>query len=190
MSDKHKKVDKRITRTHLALKDSMFFLLNQKNFGKITVNELCEKAFIGRATFYSNFKDKYDLLEFCFDEIKKDFELYVLNHTDKQVIARINEHLYANAKIVKNLVDQANAELMNLLKTLLSPNLTKNLSAIEKDSNTMTDSHIALLHFCAGGMANLLIWQIENNFPVEKDIMTEYLYQLQKGIEKWDLNQI
>lgn len=40
-------------------------LLQEKSFDRVTVNELCIKTGIPRATYYNYFDDKYDLLDYC-----------------------------------------------------------------------------------------------------------------------------
>ena len=59
-----RKEDLRVTRTKKALTDMLRALLETKRFEDITVNELCEKAKIRRATFYKHFDDKYAFLAY------------------------------------------------------------------------------------------------------------------------------
>lgn len=56
------KTDLRIIKTRTALFDAFLILLREKQFEDITVNEICEKAMVRRATFYKHFADKYDFL--------------------------------------------------------------------------------------------------------------------------------
>ncbi len=56
------KSDRRVTYTKMVLKKSLLELINEKPVSKITVKEICERADINRATFYSHFNDVYDML--------------------------------------------------------------------------------------------------------------------------------
>ena len=56
-------VDPRIKRTHLLLRQALEKLLNQKEFDKISVQDITEAATLNRATFYDHYPDKYVLLE-------------------------------------------------------------------------------------------------------------------------------
>jgi AcrR family transcriptional regulator len=49
--------------TRSVIKDSLYELLEQKPLSKVTVKELCHNADINRSTFYSHYKDVYDLVE-------------------------------------------------------------------------------------------------------------------------------
>lgn len=47
-----------------ALGEALLELMNEKNIEKITIDELVEKAQIGRATYFRNFKSKDDVLAY------------------------------------------------------------------------------------------------------------------------------
>ncbi|EXJ23229.1 Transcriptional regulator, TetR family [Alkalibacterium sp. AK22] len=55
--------DPRVTRTRKLIMESFLALSRSKDFSSITVTDIAEAATINRATFYSHFMDKYDLLE-------------------------------------------------------------------------------------------------------------------------------
>ncbi|MBR3523142.1 MAG: TetR/AcrR family transcriptional regulator C-terminal domain-containing protein [Bacilli bacterium] len=50
------------TKTYLA--NALLELLKEKDFDKIKVNEICDKALIHKTTFYNHFEDKYELLNY------------------------------------------------------------------------------------------------------------------------------
>ena len=56
-------VDPRIRRTRLLLQESLGKLLEQKEFDKISVQDIAEAATVNRATFYDHYPDKFALLE-------------------------------------------------------------------------------------------------------------------------------
>jgi AcrR family transcriptional regulator len=66
--------DFRITKTKFALVDAFTALISEKKFESITVNELCDRADIRRATFYKHFDDKYDFLSFVVKTYREKFD--------------------------------------------------------------------------------------------------------------------
>jgi AcrR family transcriptional regulator len=54
--------DRRILRTRDALGDALVALMQEKNFEDITVQEVLDRAGVGRSTFYVHYRDKDDLL--------------------------------------------------------------------------------------------------------------------------------
>ncbi len=63
------KIDRRILRTRQALRQALLELTKEKGFDEISVEEITERANLGRATFYLHYKDKEDLLLEEFREI-------------------------------------------------------------------------------------------------------------------------
>jgi AcrR family transcriptional regulator len=56
------KTDRRIQRTRQALRTALLELIKEKDYDAISVEEITERANVGRATFYKRYKDKEDLL--------------------------------------------------------------------------------------------------------------------------------
>lgn len=57
------RLDPRIRRTRQLLQDALKRLLEEKEFDKITIQEIAEAATLNRATFYAHYPDKFALLE-------------------------------------------------------------------------------------------------------------------------------
>jgi len=57
------KLDPRIRRTRGLLQDALKRLLEEKEFDKITIQDIAEAATLNRATFYAHYPDKFALLE-------------------------------------------------------------------------------------------------------------------------------
>ena len=54
--------------TKQLLADSLYQLSQEKNVEDITVTEIAQNAHTSRATFYRHFKDKYDLMNWYYEE--------------------------------------------------------------------------------------------------------------------------
>jgi AcrR family transcriptional regulator len=73
-----KKVDRRTQRTRHQLGRALVGLVEEKRFNDITVQDVIDRADVGRSTFYTHFRDKEDLfrkdwerfLDFLADQIK------------------------------------------------------------------------------------------------------------------------
>jgi len=57
------KLDPRIRRTRGLLQDALKRLLEEREFDKITIQDITEAATLNRATFYAHYPDKFALLE-------------------------------------------------------------------------------------------------------------------------------
>jgi len=54
--------DRRVRRTRAALFDALLSLMTENGYDSITVQDLIDRADVGRSTFYAHFTDKSDLL--------------------------------------------------------------------------------------------------------------------------------
>lgn len=62
------KTDRRILRTKKAINEAFLELLTEKDFDRITINDISERANVNRGTFYLHYMDKYDLLDHSIDD--------------------------------------------------------------------------------------------------------------------------
>jgi AcrR family transcriptional regulator len=56
-----RKPDLRIRRTRSLLSNALVALMQEKSMDKITVQEVLDRATVGRSTFYLHYRDKDDL---------------------------------------------------------------------------------------------------------------------------------
>lgn len=113
------KEDLRIRRTDKALSNAMAKLLERQNFIQLTINNLCNEALVSRATFYAHFIDKYDLLEYWLMDLKLQYMSQ--DNTYEQLEKTVNQFAQENSIIIRNLIDNANAETLRILcKYMLS----------------------------------------------------------------------
>ena len=97
-------MDRRQQKTRAAIFEAFGELLSQKSYSKITVQEIIERANVGRTTFYAHFETKDDLLREMCDEMFRhvfspsldaehthDFSLEVGN--PKAIVTHILYHL-------------------------------------------------------------------------------------------------
>ncbi len=79
--------DLRITKTKLALTNSLLELMESVGFEKISVQMLTKHAMVSRTTFYLHYLDKYDLLDKTEDEMLAKLQSIVF-----PFISSIKEH--------------------------------------------------------------------------------------------------
>jgi len=69
--------DRRVQRTRQLLQDALVSLILEKGYQKITIQEIIDRANVGRSTFYSHYRDKDDLLLSGFDELAHDLNRHM-----------------------------------------------------------------------------------------------------------------
>ena len=73
--------DNRRANTKKAIQNAMVTLLKTKSFDDITTTKLAKEAGISRSSFYTHYKDKFELIDSCqqtlFNQIEYIFEKHV-----------------------------------------------------------------------------------------------------------------
>lgn len=184
MSGNFRKEDLRVIKTYKALISAILTLLERRGFAQITVNDLCEEAQISRATFYSHFNDKYDLLKYWLNCFKEDLLKEVYDY--EQLERAVNGFIRENSKILTNLLQNANNEILEMLYDFMESFIN---SAISNKKDPDKSNAMILAKFCSGGMVNLLEWQIRNKYSVDFEYMNRYFYDLVICILEWNEEQ-
>ncbi|MBR2968025.1 MAG: TetR/AcrR family transcriptional regulator [Clostridia bacterium] len=136
-------MDRRQRRTRETIFKAFIGLLSKKHYNQITVNEIIERADIGRATFYAHFETKDFLLKemceelFChiFDSIDEGGEKH--RHifecqAPSSVILHLLQHLQKNDNNILDLLACENNELfLGYFKESLSALIYKQSSVFE-----------------------------------------------------------
>ncbi len=89
------KNDLRILKTEKQLKESLFTLIKEKGFDKITVRDLTTHADICRSTFYAHYEDKFELMSKIENNILDNFQklIYTIKQ-DYNNPENISENIY------------------------------------------------------------------------------------------------
>ena len=62
-------LDRRVRRTRRQLREALVSLILARGWDRVTVQDVCEAADVGRSTFYVHFADKEELLLSGFDDL-------------------------------------------------------------------------------------------------------------------------
>ena len=99
--------NKAITRESIEI--SLLQLLEKKDFKKITISELVERAGVSRAAFYRNYGSKEEILksifESCITKITKSLDSYNLKTDLYQVWVYLLKEVKEEAKIISLAID-------------------------------------------------------------------------------------
>ncbi len=174
--------DRRIQRTRNVLHQALIELILEKEFEKVTVQDVIERANVGRSTFYSHFKDVEDLFLSGFEALWSLFE----GHLKDQALGKADiwdlslivfQHAQSYAGIYKALVGKPGGALM-------SAHLYKYFSALIREtlkSNWDHDKPIPLdmvVHHLASSLIASLAWWVEHDLAYPPQRMNDIFQQL------------
>lgn len=169
-------------KTERALNVAMFSLLANRNFGKITVSDICEEALISRATFYTHFIDKYDWLKYWLTYLRPD-SLHKDDPYDL-IEKKINEFIIKNASVIQNLVYGANDETLRILLDFIL-HLFR-FEGAKNEREITTPKYEVLSNFFSGGLLFYSQWLVQNKFQSEVAPMNIYIYDIIKHFQDWN----
>lgn len=114
------KEDLRVRKTKKALAESFMSLMSEKPFDQITINELCDRANIRRATFYKHYTDKFDYLAAFTRALRDNFDSYIWKASKPDAT---NAYYVAYVKGVLEFIDHHKAIVDNLMGSGLFPSV-------------------------------------------------------------------
>ena len=176
--------DLRVKRTYKLLSESLKKLMKQKPFDKITVTDVCDEAMVHRTTFYSHFADKFELLQYCMNELESPFdEMLVEEECDDGykkyylgVAQKILKHVEENGDFYSVLIKKNKEEsLLNSMQRELSGKIEEKLNQCEIKGIELPAPAPILANLYAGGGMSVVLWWLENGMPYSPDKLAEYL---------------
>lgn len=185
-----KNEDRRIQRTRKLLQEAMLALILEKSYEEVTVQDVIDRANVGRSTFYAHFQGKEDLLLSEFETFQSMFEHHLLSQpaTDTSpwsLSLVMFQHAQGNLQLYKALAGKqggspALAYLQKYLSALLRVHLKQQSS---KKENILVPPDI-LAHYLVSSFMSLLTWWLDNNLPYSAERMNDMFRQLtQPGVE-------
>lgn len=145
-----RKNDLRFKKTKQTILAAMISLLEEKNFEKITVKDICERAEISRSGFYLHYLDKYDLVESyqkeLLDKRVNSFVHLPKNNQEEQLEDSLN-FLKHDGKILSLLISKnGSPEIREKIRLILEENARQNIIPHIDLANKseMTDKYLAV----------------------------------------------
>lgn len=184
MSQSGEKTDLRVSRTQQALQTALLLLLEKTPFSKITVQTICQKAGVSRATFYMHYQDKYALLRVCLERLWQQANHQPGDHNE--IVRRVVFLTYHNARLFKNIIsDRSDQELIYMLSQAVVTDMMTKLEKRKAKGARYPVPEQILARFISGGMAHLLIWWMLDNCPTPPEEMAEHLNALAEHLDNF-----
>jgi AcrR family transcriptional regulator len=185
-----KNEDRRIQRTRKLLQEALLAVILEKGYEAVTVQDVIDRANVGRSTFYAHFEDKEALFLSEFENLRTTFEHHLLSQpaTDTSPWALslvMFQHAQGNLKLYTALAGKqggslALRHLQKYLSALLRNHLKLQFSQIE---NPPVPPDILALYLVST-FISLLTWWLDNNLPCSAERMNEMFRTLtQPGVE-------
>jgi AcrR family transcriptional regulator len=194
------KMDRRIQRTRQALRAALLELIKEKGFDALSVEEITERANLGRATFYLHYKDKEDLLLEEFREIARNrvqvlSEIPVLiwksnlgemepadNRTPIMPLLLVFEHASQNADLYRILLrGHSSQRIIEQIRQIIVQSINeivRTRQQTELPSKTPDVPVEMLAAYFSGALMSTLNWWLEQAEPLLPEEMARNFQHL------------
>jgi AcrR family transcriptional regulator len=212
-----RKVDRRVQRTRQALRKALVDLIQEKGYDAISVEEITQRANLGRATFYLHYKDKEDILLEEFSEKVSDqvrliseipsafwisehvFEEVNHDHSLIQPLELIFKHAADNAEFYRVMLrGESTKRIADRINEIVVASYNKAIGTKFPNTPALLYQEIPLdmlAVYFSGALLSCLSWWLEQDPAPTPELMTRvfqnlYIPGVQKVINDSKLNMI
>lgn len=178
---KQQKEDRQSRRTYHLVSDAFIELLLEKPYDAILVQDILDRAGIGRTTFYAHYFDKKDALESTVEQMMKTFQQQIAQQEGGPEILPIAEmfhHVHQHRQVFQALFlhggmalwETGQLQFRTTIEEIVAPRLSTRLSSSVPQA--------AVAHYLAGAFFTLLKWWLEAERPCPPEQMDQIFQQL------------
>jgi len=184
------KSDRRVQRTRELLQKALMELMSERGYDEITIQEIVDRANVGRTTFYVHFSSKDELLMSCHEVIINELRIAPIHplsreellssETPRGMAAAYRHLLDARAQLYPIFQGKDSLLILRRIRDWSAQEIGANLRAIfaEADSAVPIDM---LASYLAGAQIALVQWWLEKRQPYTPEIVAQTLHHLQRA---------
>ncbi len=171
--------DRRVARTRRALRDALVALIHERGWEGFGVQDVCDRADVGRSTFYLHFADKEDLLGEGFADLRRGLRAQLGATGDPTrplgFTLGMIRHAHENQRVFRAVVGKKSGQVVQRkFRDLVLDLVREDLSAL----GAPAPRRDALAAFVAGAFLELLTWSIEQRSPMEAEALDALFHEL------------
>jgi AcrR family transcriptional regulator len=170
-------MDRRVRRTRADITDAFVGLVIERGYDRVTVQDILDRADVGRSTFYAHFRDKEALLFSCFDDVREELAAALANRPPESPLpaSAVFEHAYRHRQVYRAMCGRPGGTIVQRhLHTMIASALLTYL-APAKGTGVPVD---AAAEFYASALLGLLIWWVGQDFPTSPKQIAKVYGQL------------
>ncbi len=148
----------------------------------ITVNELCDRAMVRRATFYKHFADKYEFFAFVIRTKQEEFDASSQPHSDQahpqslylDIIKNNLDFVNSNKKLVQTVLESKMLPtLLDILSEQITMDVTRKLKADAQNGVRLKASPQVMAQFFTGALVYTVKWWVGQKRVSQAELMEE-----------------
>jgi len=182
-------MDQRIRNTRNRLGDALIELIQEKPFDQFTLQEVLDRAAVGRSTFYVHCRDKNDLF---LSGLEDGLEMWTTtlskSHEKSYRVAPVVEffaHVASAKRLYRALVDSGRIQaFFDLAQGYFARGIEQRLRELMPQRTLPKRELSARSHACAGNLLSLLKWWLDRGAKESPKAMDELFHgMVWKGLQ-------
>ncbi len=184
------KTDRRVQRTRELLQKALIELIGERGYDLITIQDIANRANIGRTTFYLHYNSKDELFVSCHESIVREFRISLLHPLSREEL--VAPEVPAGLITAYRHLEEARPMLYSLFQGrdgLLMLRRIRDNDAQEIESNlriTFAETKSAipldmLASYLAGARIALVHWWLEKRRPHTSKALAQTFHRLQRA---------
>ncbi|MBN9387833.1 MAG: TetR/AcrR family transcriptional regulator [Chloroflexi bacterium] len=173
--------DRRVRRSQQLLREALLELILEKPYQDITVQDILDRADVGRSTFYAHFLDKDHLLKSGFENLQEVFETLNLRSGGKpqsefETIMFLIHHVESFQPIYKALMSKRGADwITQEVQSIVIKVLRRQLENQPVPGDIPLE---VLVQYRASALMGLIKWWLDNDMPFSAEQMQRWFHEL------------
>jgi AcrR family transcriptional regulator len=190
MSGNEEKVDRRVRRTRDLLGDALVALMQEKPFDGITVQDVLDRAGVGRSTFYAHYKDKEDLFLSDAEEFLEGMSSCLSRGGERsERVAPVQElfaHVAEKRKLYEALVASGRVhDFYDLAQGCFARGIERRLCELPRSRELGADARAALSQALSGALFSLLkSWLAQGALRPPRELDALFHALVWSGVQK------
>lgn len=170
------------------LQDALVALILEKGYGAVTVQDILDRANLGRSTFYAHYQSKDDLLYSRLESLHEALEAHnpggdaggnSLDAEGMDLTLTFFQYAARDHRLFKALLGKEGGNaLLKETHQQLSIQIGQHLKRLAPDENNIPVRLDALVHYLVSAFLALLVWWLDNDLPYSAEQMNEIFKQL------------
>ena len=185
------KPDRRVQRTRELLQKTLIDLMKEQGYESITIQEIVDRANIGRTAFYLHYANKDELFLSCHEVIINQFHigpLYPLSREEllsEEVPPEISaayRHLEDSRVMLSSIFQGKDSLLMlrQMLRDSSAQEIEANLRTAFPEAESLIPFEV-LANYLAGAQISLLHWWLEKRRPYTPEDLAQAFHRLPRA---------
>ncbi len=173
--------DRRKQRTRQTLSQALVALIQEKRYEAITVQDICDRADVGRSTFYAHYQDKDDLLASNFRQVMQSLDSKVEWQAERFSfrVTPLFQHVQEHYHLYKALVWGGGFDvLLRAGQQQWRGQIEEHLATLLPPGRELPIPLEAVITYLAGALQTLLLWWLDRKMPYPPERMDEMFQQL------------